>query len=132
MAVRIRDKFTIAAITIFASFGCMPKSPEFEAIDMEQWRADHKACDGARMLTKDVFARQKEKVLALSESQVVACLGNPDAQELSKRNQKFYYYYLEPHGECAAAADSTARPMRVAIRFNAMGLAKEVRVEKNY
>ena len=131
MAARIRDKITIAIIITFISSGCLPKTPEFEAVDMVQWRSDHKACDGARMLTKDAFTRQKDKVLGLSESQIVACLGNPDIQELSKRNQKFYYYYLEPHGECATA-DSSIRPLRMAIRFNAMGLAKEVRMEKNY
>lgn len=98
---------------------------------MDQWRSDRKACDGARMLTKDTFAVQRDKILALNESEVVSTLGIPDSQELTKRNQKFYYYYLEPHGECATA-DSIPKPLRIAIRFNAIGLAKEVRVEKNY
>ncbi|MGC3946588.1 MAG: hypothetical protein QM762_19030 [Chryseolinea sp.] len=83
------------------------------------------------MTSRDEFTNQKDKLLSLSESEVVSTLGTPDQQELSKRNQKFYYYYLEPHGECATS-DSSSRPMRVAIRFNAMGLAKEVRIEKNY
>ncbi|MEJ1240222.1 hypothetical protein WBG78_18925 [Chryseolinea sp. T2] len=97
---------------------------------MVQWKADHMACDGARMTSKDVFTSQKDKLLALSESDIVSTLGIPDEQELSKRNQKFYYYYLEPHGECAT--DSVAKPVRLAIRFNAVSLAKEVRIEKNY
>lgn len=98
---------------------------------MDQWRSDRKGCDGARMTSRDAFSAQKDKILALSESDVVATLGSPDLQELSKRNQKFYYYYLEPHGECVTG-DSLQKPLRVAIRFNAMGLAKEVRIEKNY
>ena len=131
MAVSIRDKFTISVIIILLSASCRPKSPEFSGVDMVQWRSDRQACDGARMTTRDTFTTQRDKLLALSESEVVSALGTPDLQELSKRNQKFYYYYLEPHGECATA-DSTKKPLRMALRFNAMGLAKEVRIEKNY
>ena len=98
---------------------------------MVQWKADHLACDGARMTSKETFISQKDKLLALSESDIVSTLGIPDEQELSKRNQKFYYYYLEPHGDCATA-DSLNKAVRLAIRFNAMSLAKEVRIEKNY
>lgn len=98
---------------------------------MDQWRSDRKGCDGARTMSRDAFTAQKDKILALSESDVVATLGSPDLQELSKRNQKFYYYYLEPHGDCVTA-DSLQKPLRVAIRFNAIGLAKEVRIEQNY
>ncbi len=110
---------------------CGSKRVAFDNIDMEQWRTDRKACEGVRMQTKDTFVAQKHRLLSLSEADIVANLGNPDRQELYKRNQKFYYYYLEPAHDCRAA-DSTARPLRLAIRFNAMGLAKEVRAEKNY
>jgi hypothetical protein len=131
MAESIRNKFTITAIIILLSMSCRPKQEDFRGIDMAQWRADEQGCDGARMESKDTFAAQKDKVLTLSEWEVVKVLGTPDRHELSKRNQKFYYYYLEPHGDCSTA-DSTTKPLRVAIRFNAMGLAKEVRIEKNY
>ena len=131
MAESIRDKFTISVIIILLSISCGTKHQEFSGVDLEQWRADRQGCDGARMTSKDTFSVQRDKLLALSESEVVSVLGTPDLQELSKRNQKFYYYYLEPHGECATA-DSTIKPLRVAIRFNAVGLAKEVRIEKNY
>jgi len=130
MVESIRNKFTITAIIILSSMSCRPKQEEFTGIDMAQWRSDQQACDGARMESKDTFAAQKDKVLTLSEWEVVKVLGTPDRHELSKRNQKFYYYYLEPHGECAT--DTTTKALRVAIRFNAMGLAKEVRIEKNY
>jgi hypothetical protein len=131
MAVSIRDKFTIAVIILLASMSCRPKQEDFTGINMVQWRSDQQGCDGARMQSKDTFASQKDKILTLSEWEIVKVLGTPDRQELSKRNQKFYYYYLEPHGECATA-DSTIKALRVAIRFNARGLAKEVRIEKNY
>ena len=130
MTVRIPHKFTISVIILLLSVSCRPDEPEFNGVNMDQWRADREACDGARMVTKDTLSVQKDKLLALTESEVVDVLGTPDLQELSKRNQKFYYYYLEPHGECAT--DSSRQPLRIALRFNAMGLAKEVRIEKNY
>lgn len=131
MAVRIRNKFTYTVIILLLSISCATKPTDFEGINMELWRSDRKACNQIRTQSKDAFAAQKDRLLALSETQVVEQLGSPDIQQLSKRNQKFYYYYLEPHGECAME-DSSTRPLRVAIRFNAMGLAKEVRIEKNY
>lgn len=69
---------------------------------------------------------QKEKLLALDEMAIVKLLGKPDRNELYKRNQKFYYYYLQPGEDCSSFAGSAKR---LAVRFNAMGLAKEIIVE---
>ncbi len=77
---------------------------------------------------QESIVAQREKLLALKELQIVDLLGKPDQNELSKRNQKFYYYFLQPAKECNTG-DSTITPKRLAIRFNAMGLAKEVRIE---
>jgi outer membrane protein assembly factor BamE (lipoprotein component of BamABCDE complex) len=70
--------------------------------------------------------QQKEKLLALDQMQVVELLGRPDQNELSSRNQKFFYYFIEPGPDCQSS--SGAEPERLAIRFNAMGLAKEVAI----
>lgn len=71
----------------------------------------------------DAIKKEKQKLLALDEMQVVELLGSPDRNELFKRNQKFYYYFLEPAPECDVHGES---PLKLSIRFNAMGLAKEV------
>jgi hypothetical protein len=68
---------------------------------------------------------EKEKLLALDEMQIVSLLGRPDRNELYSSKQKFYYYFIEPSPDCGAR-DATAE--RLAIRFNAMGLAKEVAI----
>lgn len=75
---------------------------------------------------RESIESQKEKLLALDQLQIVELLGRPDQNELSKRNQKFFYYFIEPGPVCANATDSLAA--RLAIRFNAMGLAKEVAI----
>ena len=69
---------------------------------------------------------EKEKLLALDEKEVIKVLGRPDRNELFKRNQKFYYYFLQPAPECNLGNDN---PQKLVVRFNAMGLAKEVVIE---
>ncbi len=83
---------------------------------------------GKRSSMQESIIAQHSKLLALEELQIVELLGKPDQNELYKRNQKFFYYYLQSAKECNAG-DSTLIPKRLSIRFNAMGLAKEVRVE---
>jgi hypothetical protein len=107
--------------------GCGRDLPELENIDLDQWKSDRNACGSYRVTAAAPLIAQKDKLLALKEMQVVELLGRPDRNELYRRNQKFYYYYFKPAPDCA-----TYRPensMRLAIRFNAMGLAKEVLVE---
>jgi outer membrane protein assembly factor BamE (lipoprotein component of BamABCDE complex) len=59
--------------------------------------------------------------------QIVELLGRPDRNELYKRNQKFYYFNLKPAPDCPNY--NPEDNARLAIRFNAMGLAKEVMIE---
>lgn len=113
----------IATLAVIIS-GCGKALPSFEDIDLTQWRQDKNACGTYRTASLEVLKNQKEKLLALKEMQVVDLLGRPDRNELYKRNQKFYYYYLKPSPVCATY--DPGRQARLAIRFNAMGLAKEV------
>ncbi len=99
--------------------------PELEGIDRQIWATDKNACSGERAKMMEALDREKQKLLALNEMQIVKLLGKPDANELHKRNQKFYYYYLHPSKICGTG-DSITR--RLAIRFNAMGLAKEIAI----
>lgn len=69
---------------------------------------------------------QREKLLTLREMQIVQLLGRPDGNELFERNQKFYTYNLTPGKNCEVQ-DSAA--VQLEIRFNAMGIAKEVQVK---
>jgi outer membrane protein assembly factor BamE (lipoprotein component of BamABCDE complex) len=118
----------LSAIVLFLILSsCGRDLPKIEGFDLEQWRKDKNACGTYRTENLAAILSQKEKLLALKEMQVVELLGRPDRNELYKRNQKFYYYYLKPAPECSTYhADSTAR---LAIRFNAMGLAKEIMIE---
>lgn len=125
---RSHPKGTIAVTLILIILSaCGRDLPKLEDINLEQWKQDRNACGNYRATSQQTVILQKGKLLALKEMQIVELLGRPDRNELYRRNQKFYYYYLSPAPDCQNY--NAANSKRLAIRFNAMGLAKEVMVE---
>lgn len=92
-------------------------------MDMEAWKNDRQGCGGIRTQALESLKGQRAKLISLSEMDLVRLLGKPDQTELYKRNQKFYYYFLEPSAECPGG---NASAQRLTVRFNAVGLAKEI------
>jgi hypothetical protein len=113
-------------ILLIVMVACGQPSPRFDDIDLTQWKNDKNACGKYRTSVIAAVQKQTDKLLALNELQLVTLLGKPDRSELYKRNQKFYYYYLKPSPDCPSLKGET---LRLAIRFNAMGLAQEVVME---
>ena len=116
---------SLSVIVVFAS-ACGRDEITLEGFDDEKWREDRFACTGARAALSTLLMNQKEKILAHDEIEIVRVLGKPDENELYKRNEKFYYYYVEPSSKCN---DSVSTSKRLIIRFNAVGLAKEMLIE---
>lgn len=106
---------------------CGKSLPTLQNIDLSSWVQDKNACNGQRTKMLIEFQNQKDKLLGLSEAQIIELLGRPDNNELYKRNQKFYYYFLEPAPHCNSRALNEAS--RLVVRFSAMGIAKEVSIE---
>ncbi len=99
--------------------------PTLDDIDTDRWSMDKNACGGVRASTLSSLEAQMDKLLSLDQMQIVNLLGKPDQNELSRRNEKFFYYFIDPAPVCAGAAVS---PRRLEVRFNAVGLAKEVMI----
>ena len=116
------------ALTFLVLSSCGRSLPDIKGIDITAWKNDKNGCAGEREKKTDTLLSQKDKFLALSELDIVDLLGKPDEQELYKRNQKFYYYFLKPSGHCNMI--SQEQSLRLVIRFNAMGLANEVGTEE--
>jgi len=119
-------KWLNAGILVFCC-GCDKPLPTLDGIDLARWQQDKNACNNQRVSMREAMDLEKEKLLALDQMQIVKLLGRPDQNELYSRNQKFFYYFMEPAPSCRDAVDSSAQ--KLVIRFNAMGLAKEVSVE---
>ncbi len=105
---------------------CGKALPSFEGLDLERWKEDKNGCIGDRAQSIQALESQKDKLKSLSQMEVVNLLGRPDRNELYKRNQKFFYYFLEPGVVCGIEKEN---PKRLSVRFNAVGLAKEVVIE---
>lgn len=119
--------FSLGVTIFLINISCGQPLPTLDQIDLYAWKNDKQACHGKRASMSSALESQSEKLLALDESEIIELLGKPDEAELYTRNQKFYYYFVDPSKGCAQA-DSTAS-RRLIIRFNATGLAKEVSIE---
>ena len=106
---------------------CRNPLPTLDQIDLDAWKDDKLACAGKRTSMSAAIQSQSNKLLALSEQEIIELLGKPDENELYTRNQKFFYYFLGPAKECSEMASGD--PRKLVIRFNATGLAREVSVE---
>ena len=116
----------LSVLLLIVISSCGKALPELENLDLNIWKDDKNACGDYRAGNIEAIESQKEKLLALDESKIISLLGRPDRNELYKRNQKFFYYYLQSGPACSAPTENAKR---LAIRFNAMGLAKEVAIE---
>jgi hypothetical protein len=119
--------FSFSVIIFLVNISCGKPLPTLDQMDLDAWKNDKQACDGKRATMSSSLEAQSEKLLALDESEIIELLGKPDEAELYTRNQKFYYYFVDPSKGCAQADNTGTR--RLIIRFNATGLAKEVSIE---
>jgi hypothetical protein len=120
-----RFAFQSGWLITFVLISCGKPTPTFTNLDITKWKEDRAACGDIRKNSFSAFTAQKDKLKGLSQDAIVELLGKPDQNELYKRNQKFFYYFLTPGKACGS--DSIAH--RLSLRFNAMGFAKEVLVE---
>lgn len=122
----MRGPSLLALVIGVLVFGCTGPQEELTGIDWNAWKQDRSGCQRQRLAYLDPITLQKDKLKARSEMDIVDLMGRPDQTELYKRNQKFFTYYVVDGPGCASV-DSAAK--KLVIRFNAMGLAKEISVE---
>jgi hypothetical protein len=116
----------LSVLFITAITGCGNPLPELANLNLDAWKDDKHACGNYRAANIESIRLQKEKLLALKESQIIELLGRPDRNELYKRNQKFFHYSLEADSTCSNVKTGA---LKLTIRFNAMGLSKEIAIE---
>jgi hypothetical protein len=105
---------------------CGKPLPDLAPIDLAQWKEDKGGCNQLRLNFVEELKNQKEELKGLSEKDIIKLLGRPDFNELYKRNQKFYYYDIDPGKSCS---EQVTGGQQLVIRFTAMGYSKEVSIE---
>lgn len=114
-----------ALLILFLLSACSKPLPTLEGIDLDKWKDDKNGCLGIRQSMEEAIQREHSKLKGLSEMDIIEMLGRPDQNELYKRNQKFFYYYIRPGNMCSNPEPTF---VRLEIRFNAMGYAQLVAV----
>ena len=109
----------------FLLLSCGKEVPMLNGVDLDKWKSDKDACGGYRQSIAASLTLEISKLKGLSEMDIIGLLGKPDQNELYKRNQKFYSYFLAPGPSCAAP-DSASH--KLILRFNAMGYAQQVSI----
>jgi len=123
----MRGNNLIGYIVVLAlCVACGNHSKEITGVDWDAWKADKNGCLEKRHAARRELESQKEQLKSLSEMDIVNLMGRPDQTELYKRNQKFYTYFIAGGPGCPKSDTTT---QKLIIRFNAMGLAKEVALE---
>jgi hypothetical protein len=121
------QNFRLFSLLFIFIVGCGKSLPEIEGFDATAFKNDRNGCKGDRVASEEILIRDKQQLLALTEMQIVRVLGRPDQNEIYKRNQKFYTYFIQPAPKCNG--DSLKVSKKLIVRFNAMGLAKEIVVD---
>jgi hypothetical protein len=116
----------VSIILFLVLISCSKPVEELTGIDWETWKGDRNGCQMKRFEYLVPLKDQVDRLKRRSEMDIVQLLGRPDETELYKRNQKFYTYFLAGSPACNNG-DTVAS--KLVIRFNAMGLAKEVVLE---
>ena len=93
--------------------------------DTEAWLADAKGCNGTRAEMVEDLRTLKPSLLGHYQKRIIKVLGEPEEQELYRRSQVYYIYYIDPAGDCPNAIQN---PRKLQVRFTALGIANEVNI----
>jgi hypothetical protein len=113
---------TILIILVTVLIGCNQET-DLSNFDENAWKQDIGGCNSVRLSQLDALEAEKDKIKSLNQDEVIALLGKPDENELYKRSQKFFIYYITPKN---CDSNESKEHKFLSIRFTAMGLAKEV------
>lgn len=114
-----------AVLFLLILSACGKPLPTLDGVNLDKWKEDKNACSGDRQQMEKSLTAEVSKLRGLSEMDIVKMLGRPDENELYKRNQKFYSYYVTPGPDCPVHQET---PRKLVVRFNAMGYAQLVSV----
>lgn len=107
---------------------CSKKEVVIDDINLEKWKSDKFGCLGYRNNTIDIFQKSKDKLLKMSEVDIMAAFGKPDKAELIEKSQKIYAYYLNGNSNCSNYNNSDSLSRILHIRFNSTGYANSLLV----
>ncbi len=132
--MRFLLNFTLFLV-ILLSFSACKNTPKLENFDQSVWKKDKNACLNNREKMVQSIENQKDKILGISQMQVIDLLGSPDYQQLQDRQQKFFYYYFQTGAQCNKSTQKSTKNASknaeingnaIRVRFSALNAVSEV------
>ena len=125
----IRGLSIVCFLALFALACSGRGGAEITGFDNTSWKADPNGCKGQRLLLMNDLEGNLEQLKGLKNREVMQMLGKPDRNELYKRSQKFFIYYIST-AEACENYDGDTSTVYLSIRFNALGLSNEAIIYK--
>jgi len=123
----MRLPFSALIIIVLISLGaCSPKI-DLGSINIENWKNDRYGCKGLRIQDLDEMEKIKNTFLGANNQSIIKTLGRPDRVELVDKSQSFFFYFLEPSGDCEGVK-TEKEPLKVLFRMNAISKVSEVTI----
>ncbi|PZX54119.1 hypothetical protein [Algoriphagus chordae] len=121
-----RNLLLFTALFLAVSFSCSFKR-DTGSINIENWKADRYGCKGLRLQDLEELERLKHSYLGVNNQALIKTFGRPDRVELVDKSQTFFFYFLEPSGNCDQV-EIEKEPLRVLFRLNAVSKVSEVTI----
>lgn len=93
--------------------------------DSDKWQQDKKGCQNQRRQMIPDFEKIRRELYGRPEAEVKDILGKPDAEQLMRRGQRIFIYYLEPGAQCNER-NKLSEANRAEVRFNALSKVSEI------
>ncbi|ARS35130.1 hypothetical protein [Pontibacter actiniarum] len=101
-------------------------TPEnLQSFDSKVWKDDRNGCESQRAGLLDDFEKIRKELYGKKEYVLRNVLGKPDSEELMERNQRIYFYYIEPGTQCNSR-NQMSEANRLQVRINALGKVSEI------
>ena len=114
---------------IFCLGSCSKKQQKIQNFSSIEWKFDKNGCDKTRLNLVDALIKQREILKGWSFQEIIDLLGLPDGNELSKKEEKYYLYFLDAAPACDNFQKGN-KTITLKIRFSFRGIVKELSIEK--
>jgi len=117
-------RFLSIFVLVLLVTSCL-KKVDVGSFEPEKWKNDPKGCLAQRTdLVKDIN-QNKKSFLGLYQKDMLKVFGQPEEQELYKRSQTYYVYYIDAAADCSEPIEN---PRKLYIRFTSLGIANELTI----
>ncbi len=116
---------SIFALFILLLLAACTTPESMRDFDSDTWKADKNGCEAKRTDLVPAFEKFRKDMIGKKEYLVRSVLGKPDKENLLKRSERIYYYYIEPGDQCQNKAE-LSDANRVEVRINSLGKVSSV------